>query len=126
MGSKVERPFRARAERRGPDPVSYREKKMRQTLVLATALMIATPAVAQDLQPALDPGMIAQGQVLSGMARGYAERGYAERRGTRARRAEPSDARSRQTCANGREMIRRGNPDPRLRYLIALCRRGGW
>lgn len=99
---------------------------MRQTFFLATALMIATPAVAQNLQPALDPGMIAQGQVLSGMARGYAERGYAERRGTRARRAEPSDARSRQTCANGRAMIRRGNPDPRLRYLIALCRRGGW
>lgn len=99
---------------------------MRQTLVLATALLLATPAVAQNLQPALDPGMIAQGQVLSGMARGYAERGYAERRGIRSRRAEPSEARTRQTCANGREMARRGNRDPRLRYLLALCRRGGW
>ncbi|AWI87569.1 hypothetical protein C0214_04085 [Methylobacterium sp. DM1] len=95
---------------------------MRQTVFLATALMIATPTVAL----ALDPGMIAQGQVLSGMARGYAERGYAERRGVRSRRTEPSEARTRQTCANGRAMARRGNADPRLRYLLALCRRGGW
>ncbi len=114
------------AERRVPDPVSDGKITMRQTFFLATALMIATPSVAQDLQPALDPGMIAQGQVLSGMARGYAERRYAERRGIRSRRAEPSEARSRQTCANGRAMVRRGNPDPRLRYLLALCRRGGW
>lgn len=90
---------------------------MRQTFFLATALMIATPTVAL----ALDPGMIAQGQVLSGMARGYAER-----RGVRSRRTEPSEARTRQTCANGRAMARRGNVDPRLRYLLALCRRGGW
>lgn len=95
---------------------------MRQTFVLAAALMIATPTIAL----ALDPGMIAQGQVLSGMARGYAERGYAERRGVRSRRAEPSEARTRQTCANGRAMVRRGNPDPRLRHLLALCRQGGW
>lgn len=106
---------RARSGRRSED-------MMRQTFFLATALMIATPTAAL----ALDPGMIAQGQVLSGMARGYAERGYAERRSSRSRRAEPSEARTRQTCANGRAMVRRGNPDPRLRYLLALCRRGGW
>ncbi|MDP4027084.1 hypothetical protein Q8W71_31330 [Methylobacterium sp. NEAU 140] len=105
-----------------PDPVGEQEDRMRRTLLLATALMIAAPTVAR----ALDPGMIAQGQVLSGMARGYAERGYAERRGIRSRRAEPSEARTRQTCANGREMVRRGSPDPRLRHLLALCRRGGW
>lgn len=100
---------------------------MRRTFFLAAALMIATPTVTF----ALDPAMIAQGQVLSGMARGYAERGYAERRGVRSRRAEPrraepSEARTRQTCANGRAMARSGNRDPRLRYLLALCRGGGW
>lgn len=42
---------------------------MRRTFLLATALMITASTVAR----ALDPGMIAQGQVLSGMARGYAE-----------------------------------------------------
>lgn len=95
---------------------------MRRSIFLATAIMVATPTVTF----ALDPAMIAQGQVLSGMARGYAERGYAERRGVQPRRTEPSEARTRQTCANGRAMVRRGNPDPRLRYLLALCRRGGW
>ena len=98
------------------------ERTMRRSIFLATAIMVATPTVTF----ALDPAMIAQGQVLSGMARGYAERGYAERRGVQPRRTEPSEARTRQTCANGRAMVRRGNPDPRLRYLLALCRRGGW
>ena len=85
------------------------------SLILAGALVFAAlPAQAQ-----LDPAVIAQGQVLSGMHRGHAERGYrAQRWRTTVRQAA--------ACANkGRYRSQHGVKHPQVRRLYSLCRAAG-
>ena len=83
------------------------------------AVIAATPAAAQ-----WDPGMVAQGQVLSGTARGYAERGGWR---DRDRPVRSSAARDRRTCSMVPMLQRRhGARDPRVLNLIRACRAAGY
>ena len=78
---------------------------------------LGADAVAQ-----LDPGMIAQGQVIAGTARGYAERGGWRDRGVRS-----STNRTAQTCANvPRVRARLGAGNPKVQELARLCRKAGY
>jgi len=78
----------------------------------------ASPAAAQ-----WDPGLVAQGQVLSGTARGYAERGGWRDRD--ARRSSPqSDAK---ICASIPQYRSRwGRKHPKVLELTRLCRKAGY
>lgn len=88
--------------------------------------VISAPLLIIGFVPALsaaqlDPTIVAQGQVHSGTARGYAERG-----GYREPRARAVSSRAARTCAylpNYR--ARYGARDARVQELTRLCRQVG-
>jgi hypothetical protein len=96
----------------------------------AAAMMLACLAAGTGVAQ-VDPGIIAQGQVLGGMAQGYADRGYAEGRGRNERRRPAAKTRLTRAevsriCINARAGRSGARwDDPRLRRLLATCRRGG-
>lgn len=70
----------------------------------------------------LDPGMIAQGQVLAGTARGYAERG-----GWREGRDRNSASEAARACASLPNFrARYGAQNAKVQKLTRLCRRAGY
>ena len=85
-------------------------------VAMVTALWCA-PVAAQ-----LDPAMIAQGQVLSGTARGYAERG-----GVRDRASSRTSASDARICASlPQYRARWGRKHPKVLGLARLCRKAGY
>ena len=86
-------------------------------IALVTTGLAVAPAGAQ-----WDPGLVAQGQVLSGTARGYAERGGVRDRATS--RTSASDAR---ICASlPQYRARWGRKHPKVLGLARLCRKAGY
>jgi hypothetical protein len=69
-----------------------------------------------------DPGLVAQGQVLSGTARGYAERG-----GVRDRASSRTSASDARICASlPQYRARWGRKHPKVLGLARLCRKAGY
>jgi hypothetical protein len=85
-------------------------------VAIVTTLWCA-PVAAQ-----LDPAMIAQGQVLSGTARGYAERG-----GVRDDGGRGSPEKTARICGQVPKVrARLGAKNPRYLELARLCRKAGY
>lgn len=91
-------------------------------LTLAIAV-VALPGIAPAVPPAIDPSMVAQGQVLSGMHRGYAGRNS---RSTKKVVAVRSEARTARTCAFAARTRDTGERGRNLARLRQLCKQAGY
>ena len=53
----------------------------------AMVVLCTSTAGAQDIPPAVDPGVMAQSALIQGTMQGHADRGYARQRGEQPRKA---------------------------------------
>lgn len=90
------------------------------------ALLVATPAAAQDMPGAVDLGALGRTQVQSATARGYAERG-ADQEMVRSPNGTPLSRKSRAYCESVPDLrARYGAASPRVTRLEGLCRQAGY
>jgi hypothetical protein len=96
---------------------------MRIIIAAGALLLASTPALAQDIGPALEMGPITGEAAMS-----HLEQSERKRAGEMARRGSPADgsAKARANCARLPELRAKHSGDPRIGQLAALCKQLGY